>query len=188
MAFLGNPGRRYENTRHNLARKLLESWTKVPYLSWKRQFKGETALVKGKRDVCLLIPGTYMNESGASVQKAAAFFRIPPARICVVHDDLELPYGTVGLKKGGGTAGHKGLRSVHNSLGSADFYRFRLGISRPARGSVSSYVLSRFTPEEEALLPLYLQEAAGLWEPLLQSSWEESPLLGKKRICLDALK
>ncbi len=109
-----------------------------------------------------------MNNSGESVVAAMSFFKLKPADLLVIHDDLELPFGTVQIKKGGGTGGHNGLRSIIRQTGSSDFFRFRLGISRPPAGhDVSSWVLSRFSSDEESILPDYLRKAAELYEQVL---------------------
>src|SRR5262249_13829489 len=108
----------------------------------------------------LLKPMTFMNESGRSVGPAIAFFKAQPSDLLVVHDELDLPFGTVRLKFGGGHAGHNGLRSIASSLGTGDFGRVRIGIGRPPpdfRGEIADYVLSRFDAVEAAQLPDVLQ-------------------------------
>jgi len=148
VVFLGNPGEEYRNTRHNFA------WRVPPYLEpqpgpWKRRFQGETCRYSGlEGSVWLLKPLTLMNRSGKSVAAAAGYYRIPPGQILVVHDDLETDFGWIAFKNGGGLAGHNGLRSIAESLGTRDFPRLRLGISRPGRGSVTSWVLGRFSRDE----------------------------------------
>lgn len=123
----------------------------------------------------LLKPMTFMNESGRSVGAAQRFFSLDPQEILVVHDDLELPFLTVRLQSGGGLGGHNGLRSIKDHLGSTAWHRLRLGIGRPAKGTVSSYVLSRFDPVEESLLDDVTAEARTLLE-----RWVENrcPLTG----------
>ena len=168
-AFLGNPGKEYLSTRHNFAWIVLEALAVYPSLSWSAKFKGAVASAASPSgNLVLLKPGTYMNRSGESVGTAARFYRIPPERVLVVHDDLELGFGEVTLKSGGGYGGHNGLKSVAEGLGGGSFLRFRLGISRPARGSVSSYVLSRFSPEEEKELPLLVARAAEMIGRILE--------------------
>jgi PTH1 family peptidyl-tRNA hydrolase len=114
----------------------------------------------GGRDLVLLKPMTYMNRSGESVQAAMRFFKIPVAQVCCVHDELDLEFGVVRLKIGGGTAGHNGLRSVVQHCGSTDFLRCRVGIGRPERGRPESYVLSDFGSLEQAELGAVLELAA----------------------------
>ena len=162
MVFCGNPGRDYSRTRHNIPWLLLHFLDKGR-LAWQKKFKGFYAaggdILPG---VILLKPMTFMNMTGESIRPAAGFFRISPAEILVCHDDIELDFGTVSFKFNGGSAGHNGLRSSSGTLGTNNFLRFRLGISRPSRGTVESHVLGRFTPHEEALLPDYMEAAAGL--------------------------
>lgn len=118
---------------------------------WKEKFHGTFARAG---EVVLLLPGTYMNESGRSVQAAAFFFNIPRDRTVVVHDDLETPFGTVNLVFGGGHRGNNGVRSVEQHLGGRDFWRLRVGIGRPpADRKAAAWVLERFSPHEEARLP-----------------------------------
>ena len=148
VVFLGNPGEEYRETRHNFA------WRIPPFLDpepgpWKQRFHGETCRYSGQSgSVWLLKPLTLMNRSGKSVAATAGYFRIPPGEILVVHDDLETDFGWIALKRGGGLGGHNGLRSIAESLGTRDFPRLRLGISRPGRGSVTSWVLGRFSRDE----------------------------------------
>lgn len=160
VAFLGNPGTQYRRTRHNAPWILLEECSLFDELPWQSKFHGSFASIPG--GVRFLKPETFMNRSGTSVSAAASFYNVPPDELLVVHDEVELPFGTVSFKAGGGTAGHNGLRSVREFLGTGEFYRFRLGVSRPKRGAVSSYVLSRFSPEEEARLQDYLNGACRL--------------------------
>ncbi len=109
-----------------------------------------------------------MNLSGKSVAAAARFYKLEAREILVIHDDLELPFGTSQGRPGGGLGGHNGLRSIRDSLGTADFYRLRMGIGRPERGTVSSWVLGHFAPDEEARLPVILTEAARTFLDILQ--------------------
>lgn len=173
--FLGNPGREYARTRHNLAWLAADTLPFAPDLVWQKKFKGETAQHRTSSGIVhLLKPATFMNVSGESVLQAAQFYKVPPAGLLVVHDDIELPFGDAAFRKGGGLAGHNGLRSIAGVLGTPEFYRFRLGVSRPARGSVSAHVLGRFSAEEEISLPLYLQAAAGFLETALAADPEKT--------------
>jgi PTH1 family peptidyl-tRNA hydrolase len=169
VVFLGNPGSEYARTRHNIAWMLAERLSFYSRLSWRRKFKGWFAQERvGGISYTFLKPETFMNKSGESVRPLLDFFRILPAELLAVHDDLELSYGRVGFKQGGGLGGHNGLRSMKHILGTSDFGRFRLGIGRPARGSVSSYVLGAFSDAERAVLPRYLELAARLLEERLE--------------------
>lgn len=162
VVFLGNPGREYEKTRHNVGWMVADSLSFS--LAWREKFKGLLAERSGVR---FLKPATFMNRSGESVIACASFFRIAAPEILVVHDDLELTFERVDLRDGGGLAGHNGLKDIARVLATRDFGRLRVGISRPKRGNPSGYVLSRFSPEEEALLPGVLSHAAGLLEERL---------------------
>lgn len=161
LVFLGNPGKQYERTRHNAGWMVCD--TMHIDSPWQQKFHAYWAQTRGfSGQVRLLKPQTYMNESGISVSEATHFFDIQPEDVLVVHDDLELPFGTVRLQSGGGLQGHNGLRSIKQHLGTDRFLRLRIGIGRPQRGDVSSFVLSRFSPDEEIQLPLVLQKANGL--------------------------
>jgi len=133
VAGLGNPGREYERTRHNVG------WLVAD----------ELARRHGERRLALLKPETYMNESGRSVGAAVRFYKVPPERALVVHDDADLEEGRLQARLGGGLAGHNGLRSIAQHLGTNDFLRLRIGVGRPERGDrrpVADYVLSPFDP------------------------------------------
>lgn len=162
---VGNPGSEYANTRHNVAWMLLDH---SPLLSnWKSKFKGlyTEATHKGKKFYALK-PQTFMNLSGESVQPLAAFFKIPPAEILVIHDELDIPFGQVHFKMGGGFAGHNGLKSIAACLGTDQFARMRIGIGRPPHGNVSGWVLSPFSKDEQAQMPTLLQK---LHDPMLSA-------------------
>jgi peptidyl-tRNA hydrolase, PTH1 family len=153
LAGLGNPGREYERTRHNVGWLVLDELARRHGGSWRSKFSGSLAEVRlGDTRLALLKPETYMNESGRSVGAAARFFKVEPERLLVVHDDVDLEPGRLQARRGGGLAGHNGLRSLAQHLGSQDFLRLRIGVGRPARGdprSVSDWVLSGFSPEED---------------------------------------
>jgi PTH1 family peptidyl-tRNA hydrolase len=167
-AFLGNPGTQYSSTRHNLGRMVLTALPEAATLSWREKFHGSTAtLPLSGRQLTLLVPEVYMNQSGKSVGEACRFFKIAPEELLVVHDELELPFGTVDVRRGGGYGGNNGLKSVGSALGSSEFYRVRAGIGRPERGSVSAHVLSKFSPEEEAQLEQYCRELASVVKSVL---------------------
>jgi len=145
---LGNPGKNYEQTRHNVARRLLPDLP-LPQGGWEKKFKGQyKSFFHNQKKHYLLISGDFMNLSGEALGKMTAFFKLSPQDVLVVHDDLELPLGEWKLQKGGGLGGHKGLKSIKQHLGTGDFHRLRIGIGRPSHGSVSSFVLGKFTQEE----------------------------------------
>jgi len=151
---LGNPGREYERTRHNAGWLVLDELARRLDGSWRSKFSGSLAEVRlGDRRLALLKPETYMNESGRSVGAAVRFFKVEPEQVLVVHDDVDLEPGRLQARAGGGLAGHNGLRSLAQHLGSQDFLRLRIGVGRPGRGdprSVADWVLSPFAPEEDA--------------------------------------
>ena len=128
---LGNPGREYSATRHNVAWIFLSQW--LPALDWQKKFKGEYALLHQPRKLIFLKPLSFMNNSGESIRTCVDFFSLDAEEILVIHDDLELPFGEVVCKKGGGLGGHNGLKSVNQHLGTRDFHRLRLGIGRPRK-------------------------------------------------------
>jgi len=154
VAGLGNPGREYERTRHNAGWLVLDELARRQGGSWRSKFSGSLSEVRlGDARIALLKPETYMNESGRSLGAAARFFKVPPERVLVVHDDVDLKAGRLQARAGGGLAGHNGLRSLAQHLGSQDFLRLRIGVGRPGRGdprSVADWVLSPFAPEDDA--------------------------------------
>ena len=153
VAGLGNPGRRYERTRHNAGWLVLDELARRHDGSWRSKFSGSLAEIRlGDARLALLKPETYMNESGRSVTAAARFFKVAPESLLVVHDDVDLEPARLQARRGGGLAGHNGLRSLAQHLGSQDFLRLRIGVGRPGRGdprSVSDWVLSPFAPEND---------------------------------------
>jgi PTH1 family peptidyl-tRNA hydrolase len=164
---LGNPGSRHERNRHNIGFMAVDAIVRRhSFPSWRDRFKGEIteAAITGQK-VLALKPMTYMNASGEAVLAAASFYKIRPQEIAVLHDELDLAPGKVRVKRGGGTAGHNGLRSIEACLG-ADFWRVRLGIGHPGvKELVHPYVLQNFTADEAAwVMPLCdaLAEAAPL--------------------------
>jgi len=167
---LGNPGSEYADTRHNVAWLFLDQLQELNRAIWKTKFKGEyTELtIKGEK-VYFLKPQTYMNLSGESVQAMCAFFKISPENILVIHDELDLPFGQIHFKKGGGLAGHNGLKSMAAILGTDQFSRMRVGIGRPVHGSVANWVLSSFSKEEKLSLPHLLEK---LHDPFMQAMVE----------------
>jgi peptidyl-tRNA hydrolase, PTH1 family len=150
---LGNPGREYSGHRHNVGWMVVDELARRHDASWKGKFNGRLAEVRmdGHR-VGLLKPETWMNESGRSVNAAARFFKLEPDAILVVHDEIDLEPGRLQARRGGGLAGHNGLRSIAAHLKSPEFLRLRVGVGRPGRGDPrkpADYVLSNFIPDED---------------------------------------
>lgn len=177
VCFLGNPGKEYRFTRHNVGWMLLDS--AFPDLGFRGKFNADIAEVlpsraQGGEKLRILRPTQYMNRSGESIGRAVAFFQLDIQEVCVVHDDLELPFGSIALKRGGGLGGHNGLRSVKAALGDPGFFRLRIGVGRPKHGKVDSFVLSRFSPDEEAVLPRILEAARQRLEEAVRASEPDS--------------
>src|SRR5215204_251564 len=151
VAGLGNPGRQYEQTRHNVGWMVVDELARRHDGSFRSKFSGQLAEVRdGDLRLALLKPETYMNVSGSSVGQATRFFKVDPPSLLVVHDDVDLEPGRLQARLGGGLAGHNGLRSIADALGTQEFLRLRIGVGRPARGDrrpVADYVLSPFEPE-----------------------------------------
>lgn len=183
VAFLGNYGREYERTRHNAAWLFAGALPFAQQLPWQRKFKGEYASVDASwlaaqaeragmsvpehaqtagRRIHFIKPLTYMNLSGESAGEAARFYKIPAKEVLAVHDELELPPGTVSLKWSGGLGGHNGLRSLRAVFGTADFWRLRFGIGRPEHKDIAGYVLSAFSAAEYETLQNTFAPAAEL--------------------------
>jgi PTH1 family peptidyl-tRNA hydrolase len=154
VAGLGNPGSEHAHDRHNVGWMVVDELARRHAGSFKGKFRGRLADVRlHDAKLALLKPETYMNESGASIQSAAAFYKLPPGQVLVVHDDVDLETGRLQARLGGGLAGHNGLRSIAQRLGSQEFLRLRIGVGRPGRGDprpVADYVLSGFAPEDDA--------------------------------------
>ena len=150
---LGNPGREHERDRHNVGWMVVDELARRLDGRWRAKFSGQLDEVRldGLR-LALLKPETFMNDSGRSVAAASCFFKVEPESMLVVHDDVDLEAGRLQARAGGGLAGHNGLRSLAQSLGTQDFLRLRIGVGRPGRGdprSVADYVLSPFELEED---------------------------------------
>jgi PTH1 family peptidyl-tRNA hydrolase len=151
VAGLGNPGREYADTRHNVGFMVADELVRRHGGSWRGKFSGNLSelRVDGLR-VAVLKPQTYMNESGRSVAAAARFFKVAPEALVVVHDEVDLDPERLQVRLGGGLAGHNGLRSVAQHLGTSEFGRVRIGVGRPERGDprpVADFVLSPFSAE-----------------------------------------
>jgi PTH1 family peptidyl-tRNA hydrolase len=150
VAGLGNPGREYADTRHNVGFMVAHELARRHGASFRSKFSGELADLRLGGRVALLKPQTFMNESGRSVGAAVRFFKVPPEALLVVHDEVDLDPGRLQARLGGGLAGHNGLRSVAQHVGTGDFLRLRVGVGRPERGDrrpVADFVLSPFPPD-----------------------------------------
>ena len=198
-AFLGNYGTEYENSRHNVAWQFAAQLPFYNRLSFQQKFKGDYAVVETEKlaeyfaetgllttkdggilkipenapdKIYFLKPLTYMNLSGESIGELSRFFKINPEEILVVHDELELPIGTVSLKWSGGLGGHNGLRSTKAVLGTADFWRLRFGLTKPQDRDIADYVLSDFTPDEKIILSQEFSQTNEMFAKFLLSTDE----------------
>jgi PTH1 family peptidyl-tRNA hydrolase len=171
---LGNPGRRYDGTRHNVgaevAAALGERWQLPPARKRFRGLISDGRTGPGGPRVAMLVPQTFMNESGDSAGPARGSLRLPLDRVVALHDEIDLPFGEVRVKLGGGTAGHNGLKSLARGLGSPDFWRVRIGVGRPETTDpeiVSRHVLGRFGEDREEVAGL-IERAADETERLVE--------------------
>jgi peptidyl-tRNA hydrolase, PTH1 family len=173
---LGNPGPNYAKTRHNLGFVVADLLAERMGSTFKVHKKSGADVVTGRlagRPVVLAKPRVYMNESGRQVGPLAKFYSVPPGDIVVLHDELDIDFGRIRLKVGGGVAGHNGLRSVAASLGSKEFQRVRIGIGRPpGRQDPASFVLENFNKAERTEVPVLCEQAADATELLIAQGLE----------------
>ncbi len=176
MVGLGNPGREHAGDRHNVGWMVVDELAGRHGGSFRSKFSGRLAEVRdGDLRLALLKPETYMNLSGQSLAAAARFFKVAPESIAVVHDEVDLETGRLQVRLGGGLAGHNGLRSVKQALGTPDFLRVRVGVGRPGRGDrrpVADYVLSPFAPEDDG--EALVSSAADAVEALAHDGLDEA--------------
>ena len=174
---LGNPGVRYAATRHNVGFWLVDELARRHGAQFRMRAKFLAELTEaaiGGQRVHLLKPMTQMNLSGQSVFSVAHFYRIKPAQILVIHDEIDLPLGEIRLKRGGGHGGHNGVRDIISRLGTGDFVRLRLGISHPGdKNEVTHHVLGQVSAEERAELTYANDRVCGDIESLLQGNMEQ---------------
>jgi PTH1 family peptidyl-tRNA hydrolase len=168
---LGNPGPQYAGNRHNAGRMVAEHLAGRMGASFRRH-RSRAAVAEGRladAAVTLAVPTSYMNVSGGPVAALRDFYKVPPGRIIVIHDELDVPFGEIRLKLGGGAGGHNGLRSVSASLGTPDYLLVRFGIGRPpGRMDPAVFVLRDFTPAEQKEAPLLVERAGDAVEALLR--------------------
>ncbi|OLO99632.1 aminoacyl-tRNA hydrolase [Mycolicibacterium porcinum] len=173
---LGNPGPAYAKTRHNVGFMVADVLAARIGSAFKVHKKSGAEVVTGQlagAPVVLAKPRCYMNESGRQVGPLAKFYSVPPGRIVVIHDELDIDFGRIRLKVGGGEGGHNGLRSVASALGSKDFQRVRIGVGRPpGRKDPAAFVLESFNAAERAELPTICEQAADATELLIAQGLE----------------
>ncbi len=183
---LGNPGKEYERTRHNIGWMVLDRFEESLSLIWKDKFKGIFSQqdIRGEK-LFFLKPQTFMNLSGESVAALINFFKISTEDILVIHDEIDLPFGTLTLKYGGGFAGHNGLKSIANHIGTDKFLRLRMGVGRPSRGGVSSFVLSGFSKDESISLDDFINGGAEVIECYIKNGFEKTASSFSKKNFVD---
>lgn len=173
---LGNPGPTYADNRHNVGYMVNDVLAARIGSGWKTQKSTRAEVIEGRlagEKVILARPRTFMNESGGPVRLVANFYSIEPAKIIVIHDELDIDFGALRVKFGGGDNGHNGLKSIRASLDTGDYSRIRVGIGRPpGRQTVHDFVLKSFSKEERSELPVNLVEAADSIESLMTAGLE----------------
>jgi PTH1 family peptidyl-tRNA hydrolase len=173
VACLGNPGKKYQKNRHNIGfmigERLMRTYD-ISVSSSKFHARSGKSIIQ-MREILLLLPQSYMNMSGVSVRKALEYYKLAPERLAVIHDEIELPFGKIKKKFGGGHKGHNGIRSIISEIGTPDFHRIRFGIGRPdpPETTVSDHVLSDFTEDElekiNELAPAAIEMLLSIIEP-----------------------
>jgi len=176
---LGNPGERYSDTRHNAGIWFVTRFAERHEAEFReeRKFFGSVATTVAEgQELRLLIPGTYMNESGRSVGAIARFFKIEPEEMLIVHDELDLDIGVVRFKQGGGLAGHNGLRDIAAALGGSQaFNRLRIGVGHPGdKTRVTGHVLGKATAEDKQLIERCIDEALRFMPLAIRGEWEQA--------------
>ena len=173
---LGNPGPQYAKTRHNVGFMVADLLAARLGANFKVHKRSGAEIATGRlahRPVVLAKPRTYMNESGRQVGPLAKFYSVAPADVIVIHDELDIEFGQIRLKQGGGEGGHNGLRSLVNALGTKDFHRVRIGIGRPpGRKDPAAFVLENFSSTERAQVPTICEMAADATELLIEVGLE----------------
>lgn len=187
---LGNPGKKYENTRHNIGFRVVQKYAEQLGITFREEGRFQAQIARGvdqargdqargdqEREVHLLLPQTYMNESGISVRKYLDFYQLAAEAIVVVIDDIALLFEEIRFRMFGGTGGHNGLKSIQTHLGTQEYKRLRMGIGAPQcervdENTLSDYVLSPFTPEERAKLPTFIKRGADILSRLAHEDAE----------------
>jgi PTH1 family peptidyl-tRNA hydrolase len=180
---LGNPGPSYAGHRHNVGYLVVDELARRLGSPFRAHKSGRAEVVEGRFGapgsdgprVVLAKPRCYMNEVGGPVKALATFYKVPPDRLVVIHDELDIPFDTMRVKLGGGDNGHNGLKSIRGSLGTGDFYRVRVGIGRPpGRQDVADFVLSNYSSTERKVLPFQVDTAADAVEALVTEGLEKT--------------
>ncbi|MDQ6522774.1 aminoacyl-tRNA hydrolase [Nocardioides sp. LHD-245] len=180
---LGNPGPSYAGHRHNIGYLVVDELARRMGSGFRAHKSGRADVVEGRLGapgtgaprVVLAKPRSYMNESGGPVKALATFYKVPAVRVIAIHDELDIDFGTLRIKQGGGDNGHNGLKSMRSSLGTGDFFRVRAGIGRPpGRQEVADFVLSDYATKERKELPFQVDSAADAVESLISDGLEKT--------------
>lgn len=176
---IGNPGKDYAGTRHNAGVWFVEMLAAASGVSFKaeKKFQGKVATVSiAGRDLRLLVPDTYMNQSGRSVGPLANFYKIDPAAMLIAHDEIDFPTGKIRFKQGGGLAGHNGLRDISASLaGATDFNRVRIGVGHPGhQEGVTGHVLGKVSKSDRQMIETCIDEAIRALPPAIAGDWQSA--------------
>jgi PTH1 family peptidyl-tRNA hydrolase len=180
---LGNPGPSYSGHRHNIGYLVVEELARRMGSGFRAHKSGRADVVEGRFGaprapgprVVLARARCYMNESGGAVKALTTFYKVPPARVIAIHDELDLPFGTMRVKLGGGDNGHNGLKSLRSSFGTGDFHRVRIGIGRPpGRQQVADWVLANYSSTERKDVPFQVDRAADAVEMLIGEGLEKT--------------
>lgn len=173
---LGNPGEQYAKTRHNAGAMVVEILAERVGTRFKNHKSG-CFVAEGRlagAPVVVARPISYMNTSGQPVRQLVSFYKVPIERIIIVQDEIDIPFGEVRIKEGGGLAGHNGLKSISSHLGTKEFLRVRVGVGRPRGGDAADHVLDRFSSSERAELPEILERAADAVERIIEAGAERA--------------
>ncbi len=183
IAGLGNPGAKYEHTRHNVGFLLLDHLAQKQNVAWRGRFSSEMCELKfADRKILGVKPQTFMNRSGEAVKEVVDFFKVEPQQLVVCYDEVDLPLGSIRIKQGGGAAGHNGIKSLISQLTTPEFVRLRLGIGRPQRidqddkvvpvetaeGQLANWVLGSFSKDERLVVEQMIERAAAALPILLE--------------------
>ncbi|MCL8025125.1 aminoacyl-tRNA hydrolase [Nocardioides bruguierae] len=180
---LGNPGPSYAGHRHNIGYMVTDELASRMGSGFRAHKSGRADVVEGRLGapgsdaprVVLARPRCYMNDTGGPVKALATFYKVPPAQVVAIHDELDIDFDTMRVKLGGGDNGHNGLKSMRSSLGTGDFHRVRVGIGRPpGRQDVADFVLSNYSTAEKKLLPFVVDTAADAVESLVADGLEKT--------------
>jgi PTH1 family peptidyl-tRNA hydrolase len=187
IAGLGNPGPQYQWTRHNAGFLFLDRLASQESIPVTRKTFSSLAgeWNYGGQRLILIKPQTFMNLSGRAVMQALQFYKLPPTQLIVVHDEIDIPFGSVRLKQDGGHGGHNGLRSIMELLGNGDFIRLRIGIGRPLHGDTTSYVLGNVPPDQMEQLSRILDGGRDILEMLLSDGLPKAMSLNNNRNFLE---